>query len=438
MGLWSRIFSRRTQPPTRAGVLLPPPDLPQRAPMTIQTRQLGHEWPMHPGRPIAPDTIVNAFNQAEAGEPITQCDLFEDIIEGDGHLRSVIEARTLAVAGKPWKLLPGDTTPAAMRATEELEAALRETNTTDMIAAALGSRYYGFSGTEIDWRDVDGVIVPQWFIVVPYRRFRFDTLERPEITLERRSAREPLRPGRWVWLTNRTPAVTSMIVRTGLMRTATWYAGFKRWSWKDWVIYAQKFGIPLLEGIYDNDTTEEERERLNALVRAGLDVGGYTHHESVKVELKEPARAGDSKNLHGAIVAAANNEISKLVTGSTLTVDSGGPGSFALGKVHETRAFDLVVSDAQMVQDAFDRFIARPFVEWNGFPPGTPPPELRIHVAREVDPETRARILDILSGIGLTLDAGQIRDEFQLREPAPGDEVQPRSEPGDASPQSDG
>jgi len=408
----------------RLGLNLPPPPTPMRAPSGIVVKSVESldRFIQHPGFGLTPQKVVQCYRQAECGWPERQVDLFEDIIENDGHLRSVIEARTLAVAGKPWSVMPGGNEPIDIAAAQILNDALEETNFGEAIGAVLGARYYGYSATEIRWEDVGGDVVPTWFVPIPFRRIRFDDQDQPRIVNGMNGFEtEALEPGKWIYARNTGP-LTSVTARSGLMRTATWFALWKRWSWRDWVIYAEKFGIPLVIGRYqaDSGSTDADKAALEDIVSDIGEAGSAVMSDKTEVEIREAQRGGDSNGLHINIVKESNNEISKLITGSTLTVESGGPGSFALGKVHESRAFDLVVSDADLVAKRFAMDLARPFLRFNGLE-GARVPRLNIAVTREVDPLTRAQIVEKLHGMGLPLDTEQLRNEFQIKAP-PSDE----------------
>lgn len=394
---------------------LPPPPLGMQAPLSAQTQPSAEfdRFVRHPGFGLEPQTVLNIFRQAEDGWPMDQCDLFADIVENDGHLRSVKAARTLAVAGKKWQIMAGADDTASVAAAELLQAGLRDTNFADLMIHLLESRYGGFSGSEIRWGEIDGDSLPTWFVNVPCRRFRFDEFDRPRLLSATDFEGVELKAGQWVFGRNSVAGITA---RSGLLRTATWFALFKRWSWRDWVIYAEKFGIPLVRGIYKAGATEEDKAELEKAVEDIGEAGQATMSDETQIEIDEAKQGGDSTNLHASIVREANAEISKLITGSTLTVDSGGPGSFALGKVHETRSFDLVVADAEFVARRFREDIARPFLAYNGFK-GVALPDLIIHITRESDPLTRSKLAETLWRMGLKLDTEQLREDFQFRAP---------------------
>jgi phage gp29-like protein len=66
----------------------------------------------HPGDGLKPRRILELFLQEERGYSADMCDLFDDIIERDPHLRSQHEQRIDSVAGNEWMVLPGGDTEA--------------------------------------------------------------------------------------------------------------------------------------------------------------------------------------------------------------------------------------------------------------------------------------------------------------------------------------
>lgn len=406
-------FYRGRRRGERLSLQMPPPPAPVRAMSGVSTRPLAFldRRQQHPGFGLEPAAVVRIYRTAEWGWPCEQCDLFDDIVENDGHLRSLMVARTLAVSGKSWQVAAGGAEPIDLVAAEELEKSLRAANFDDLIQHILQSRYYGYSGSEIVWEDVEGFVRPTWFVNVPCRRFRFDEQDSPLLINEDNLEGEQLAAGKWIF----TRGAGGLAARAGLGRTFTWYALFKKWSWRDFTIYAEKFGIPLVLGKYAAEASEEDRDTLETAVNDIGEAGQAVMSEDTSIEITEAQRGGDSNGLHSKIIDEANREMSKLITGSTLTTDSGPAGSFALGKVHETRSFDLVVSDADLVVRQFAG-LARLFLRYNDLQ-GAAVPTLNIHIAREVDPLTRAKIAQIMQGMGLPLDEDQLRQEFQFRAP---------------------
>jgi phage gp29-like protein len=259
--------------------------------------------------------------------------------------------------------------------------------------------------------------VPVWFSNVPHRRLVF-ALEHdePRLTTTAEPTRGvPLEPGRW-WFSRRMHRLTAA---AGLARTATWWALFKRLSARDWVIFAERFGLPYVTGEYDERASDEDKAVLAKAAQSLGKDGSAIFSEACKLVVHEVQRSGSADGVHGSLIALCNAEISKLLAGSTLTSETGGPGSFALGRVHENRSFDLVMSDAERLAIRFEQDVGLPFVFFNGM--AARPPRLKVHVVRQYDPEARMRLMSAAANeLGLALDEEQVRQEFQLRRPGTG------------------
>lgn len=382
----------------------------------------------HPGYGAVPALVNGIFRQAEAGYIGGQCDLFDDLIESDGHLRSLIEGRIGAVAGREWVIQPGSQDAHSIKAAQTLERVLRDSlNFHDFIEHQLSANYYGFAASEIDWQERDGDVVPAWFANAPHTRFVFDKWNSLRLlTLEAQQDGVELLPGKWV--VTRRPHKN--LARAGLMRTLAWWAVFKRMSVRDWIIFAEKFGIPNVIGVYADNATEEAKDALETAIQNIGEAGQAVLAESTKIVFSEVQRQGDNSGLHPAVVALCESQMSKLVNGSTLTSDTGGPGSFALGKVHESRQFSLEVADATRLSHVFRQHIGVPFLRYNGLT-GAAAPRLKVQVMQELDAKTRAEVASIVvNDLGAEIDGAQLLDELGFRRPSrPEDALRGRVEP---------
>lgn len=429
MNLFQRIgrMFRKRNLPERLMLELPQPlPLQPSAVFDAVDFQLGDRFASHPGHGATPRRIVEIFQLAEMGYPRLQCDLFEDIVESDAHLRSQLDDRVEAVAGKSWIVQAGGDSAADVEAARALEAALRLVpNFQETLEHQLSANGYGYAASEIVWERKDGATVPVWFANVPHRRFIFDILDDSPRLL---TGKEPvkgvqLQPGKW-WVSRRRGRVA---VRAGLLRTATWWALFKRLAVRDWVVFAERFGIPYVHGTYNASTPDEEKAILKKAVQSLGKDGSAIFSDACQIVIDNMKEGGKTTDVHGAITSLCNAEISKLITGSTLMSETSGPGSFALGRVHQARSFDLVVSDAERLATRFELDIGKPFVTFNGL--NARPPRLKLHVIRESDPTERATIMGIVANeLGVNLDEEQVRQEFALKAPT-GEPVKGRRPP---------
>jgi phage gp29-like protein len=372
-------------------------------------------WSTHPGFGLTPDLVNAVFRAAEGGLVWRQADLFDDVLESDGHLRSLVLGRRDAVAGKEWVIQAGGKDASSIAAAEALEEKLRDSlNFHEFLEHQLMAPYYGWSASEIDWVVDSGVVFPAYLANAPHRRFVTGPGGEIRIFSERNTEGVPLQPGKWV--------VTLMphhnLARAGLLRTCTWWALFKRMSVRDWVILAEKFGLPNVIGYYEENSTPESRKALEKAVEDIGEAGQAVLSKATQIVISEVSqRSGNSQGLHQGLTSLCEAQMSKLISGATLTMETGGPGSFALGRVHQARSFSLEVGDAMRLSHVFRQHIGVPFMRYNGL--GGRAPRLKIQVVQELDPKTRVEVASILANeLGAELDGSQLFDELGFRRPA--------------------
>lgn len=372
-------------------------------------------WVPHPGRALVPQRINWIYAQAEHGWPQQQCDLADDIVQNDGHLRSQIETRRRSVAGKEWIIQAGGDSPVDHLAAQVLEQAIRDVpNFGETLEHQLTQPWYGWAASEIEWGiSASGAIAPVRFANVPHRRFLFGPRDDPRIIVEGHFADGvTLDPGRWLFSKN----YHRRTAMSGLLRTAIWWATFKRMATRDWVSYAERFGLPLPVGKYSDATPKEEKAALmKAVAQIGKD-GFAVMHDSCAIEFAQ-ASASTSQDVHAGLAGFCNAEMSKLITGATLTSGEGtSAGSYALGRVHENVSFNLVQFDATSLGNWFSQHVGIPFCYWNGLP--ARPPRLRLNVVREMDPVQRINTLAVaLNSLGVDLSKDQVRQENSIKAP---------------------
>lgn len=395
------------------------PDTPPTKLLTLIPEPTGGAWNQqaHPGYGLTANILLAAYHQAEYGYTWQQADVFADVIESDGHLRAQLEGRLDGVAGKPWMVIPGGDKRIDEVAAQELEGALRDVPVfADTIGHQLKKNWHGYSASEIEWKYTQGVVAPVFFADAPHRRIIFDwQTTQPKFMTGLSMDGLPLEPGGW-WFTTRRLS-SHVPARAGLMRTAAWWALFKRMQARDWQVFAARFGLPYVSGQYVAGASSQDKETLRQAVRKLGTDGGSIYQEGNKLEIHTVQHGGKAGDIQGSIIALCNAELSKLITGSTLTTETGGPGSFALGEVHANVAFELRASDAEKLSASFEQAIGAPFVKWNGMT-GARPPRLKINLVRDMAPLTRVQILSILSNnMGVKLSLQQVRTEFQLKAP---------------------
>lgn len=205
--------------------------------------------------------------------------------------------------------------------------------------------------------------------------------------------------------------------QAAILRTVAWWALFKRMSVRDWMIFAEKFGIPLVIGKPGENDSQDTRAKLkDAIAALGTEGRAILGGDATIQVLDQALRSGGGEHLHAGIVQLSNSEISKCITAGTLTADVGGPGSFALGQVHADQKHKLSLADARRIGTVFKRDLAREYLVRNRLFGVAAAPDLHLHV-QKLSLLTDSQVLKNLVGAGLPVSKSQVYDTFGYRAP---------------------
>lgn len=411
-------------------------------------------WIPHPGSSISPGAILAAFREAELGYPRLMVDLLDDLVEGDAHARNLFEHRERVGAKAPCEITAGAGDNESAEAATALNTAWRRLNWKASAEQLMRHHRYGFAGLEMDWDTIDiggrEWIVPTCLIVVPPRRFTIGTqgmvpvkkypdgsatAEANDLNVRYDELRlyqdlgypqgHPLRPGKWLTLRRQT----SQVARGGLGRTAALYLMAKRFSFRDWIILSERYGIPWPIAKYKESAPQDLIDLAKQIVANIGNDGGAAIPDELELELKDGATSKEP--VQQILGAWCNGELSKLINGSTLRNDSTGSGgaSYGLGNVHDAVAWDEVRADGELLSEALVQQVAMPFMRYNGL--RCAPPQISIVVEPDMGPQESVTIgVKLDNELGIKVSKAQIRRVTGFREPlnkedeAPGMQVQ--------------
>jgi len=125
---------------------------------------------------------------------------------------------------------------------------------------------------------------------------------------------------------------------------------------KFWVSFTEKFGQPLVWAQVPRGSAEAEYQKVADLMNETVQDGVLVTPEDSKVELLSGTGNGSSDNFK-QLCDFMNNEMSKAILGQTLTTESTGTGTQALGTVHQGVREDLIQQDKRMIEDCFNTLI---------------------------------------------------------------------------------
>ncbi len=134
----------------------------------------------------------------------------------------------------------------------------------------------------------------------------------------------------------------------GLFAKAAQYVIYKRGGFGDWSQFAEMFGMPFRELIYD-DYDEATRAKLEQ----GLQEWGAAcyslHPRSTELKIHPTGGSTGSNEVYDKLIAACDASISKTILGNTLTTEQGENGARSLGEVHKEVEDAKTASDKQFI-----------------------------------------------------------------------------------------
>lgn len=385
----------------------------------VAVASIRDRYSSYPSAGLDPRRLARIFREADEGDILRQAELFEEMEEKDPHLYSLLQTRKNAVLGLDYSVLPYSEDPKDLEVadfiTEAIDHILGFEEALLDLLDAIGK---GFAVTEIMWEVSDGRVWAKELRWVPQKRFTYpwDSNELKLITDDRPNGVE-IPPNKFVL--HRYKARSGHPSRQGVLRVVAWMYLFKNYTLKDWVAFAEVFGMPLRLGKYDPGASAEDRENLlKAVVQLGSDAAGIISRNT-DIEFIEVKGTGGAA-VYQALANFCNTEMSKAVLGQTLTTEVGQIGSYAASKTHSEVRQDLLEADCKALTETLRRDLIRPLVLFN-FGPGVELPWIKFHYEPPEDLVSQSKTYTTLvRDLGLPIAAEHVYEKFGIPKPEEG------------------
>ncbi|TDL99607.1 MAG: hypothetical protein C4K58_06865 [Flavobacteriaceae bacterium] len=128
---------------------------------------------------------------------------------------------------------------------------------------------------------------------------------------------------------------------SGLLEKAAPLTILKRHSWSSWDEFEQIFGIPLRIAKYAGGNPAVKEELVGWMQEMGTAAYAVLPQEA-EVEIKENSK-GDAFNVFLQKIKRADEGLSKLILGQTMTTDSG--SSLSQAEVHQGTLEEIIMAD---------------------------------------------------------------------------------------------
>ncbi len=381
----------------------------------ITVARVMDRWSSYPSSGLTPERLAQVFREADNGDVLRQAELFEEMEEKDPHLASQLQVRKLAVQGLEYEVLPGGEDARAVKIADFCREALAGlSDWDDHILDMLDAVAKGFSIQEILWDVSGGEVRVRGLRWVHCKKITFRDSMTPSILTEE----EPFRgvePPPFKILYHRYRARSGYDTRAGMLRVCAWMYLFKNYAIKDWISFAELYGMPLRLGVYEPGASPDDKAALLDAVRSlGTDAAGIVS-KNTEVRFIEAQKSG-SVNVYDTLANFCDAQVSKAILGQTLTSEAGGrsgTGSYALGTVHAGVRRDLVTADSKSLARTINHQLLRPLVGFN-FGWDAPAPKLRFLDQQPEDLETLARVYTSLREMGFDISQEHVSHRFKV------------------------
>lgn len=376
----------------------------------------------YPSRNLTPERLAAIFREADQGDIYRQAELFEEMEEKDTHLYSILQTRKNSVLGLDWEIMPYSDDQGDVKVADMVRDAFEFEGLENALLDLLDAIGKGFGVTEIMWQIKESKVGVEKLKWVHQKRFRFDDFDHLRLLTENDMAHGIELPKN-KFVIHKYKAKSGHPSRAGVLRVCSWMYLFKNYNIKDWVTFAEVFGMPIRLGKYDTGTSKEDKEALiQAVTQLGTDAAGIIS-KSTEIEFVESVKRSD--NIYEVLAEFCNREMSKAVLGQTLTTDVGSTGSYAASKTHNEVRHDLKEADCKALAETLRKYLVRPLVLFN-IPNAdlTRLPWVRFKYEPPEDLERTSKIYKtVVTDMGLPVAKDHMYEKFGIPKPGDGDEL---------------
>jgi phage gp29-like protein len=386
-------------------------------------------WSDYPSQGLTPQRLAAIFKEADQGDVYRQAELFEEIEEKDGHVACEIQKRKNAVLSFDYNVQPYSESVEDKKIAEFCGDVIYNLQKfEDALLDLLDAIGKGFSMNEPIY-DVSErrIIISDLQWIHQKRAVFYDrsvaniwqkSPEMPRILTEAEPINGEIMPP-FKLIYHRYKARSGYDTRAGILRVCAWMYLFKNYAIKDWVAFAEVFGMPIRIGKYDPADKEGKESLITAIQSLGTDAAGVIS-KNTEIEFVESVKGSSQDNIFNVLAEFCDKQNSKAILGQTLTTQEGNSGSYALGKIHNLVRQDLTRADSESLSNTVRFQIFRPLVGWN-FGWDKPLPWFKIMYEPSADLNQLSQVYERIWTIGQPVSQEHVSERFKIPLPKKGE-----------------
>lgn len=374
-------------------------------------------WDQTTASGLTPYALAGLLAEAAAGDATSYLTLAEEMEERDLHYRCEIGKRRLAVTRLEATVEAASDDPKDEELADQVRELTRRDGFRFLCADLMDALGKGYSVCEILW-DRAGQWWPDRYLWRDPRWFVFDRLGRQELRLlDEANSTDGLALAPYKFVAHVPRLKTGIPIRQGIARVAAWAWMCKNFAVKDWMAFAETYGMPLRLGKYGAGASSEDIAVLKlAVANLGSDAAAVIP-DSMMVEFVESTKGGGSggHELYQKLADWLDKQVSRGILGQTATTE-GTAGKLGNEDAQAEVREDIRDDDAWQLAATLNRDLVQPFIDLN-WGPQQRYPQLQLRAQDQDDLTLLVSALEKLVPLGLKVEQSVIRDKFGLPEP---------------------
>lgn len=369
---------------------------------------------------LTPLRLAGMLQSAASGYAHDYLALAEEMEEKDLHYRCEIGKRKLAVSSLPVVVEAASDEPKDVKLADEVRAMVKMAGFRGLLKDLLDGLGKGYSVCEIIWQR-GAKWLPTRYEWRDPRFFTFDRESRQQIRLlDEQNLADGIELAPYKFIVHLPHLKTGIPIRGGLARVAALSWMCKNYTIKDWLAYAEVFGMPLRTGKYQPGASQEDISILKAAVASLGSDAAAVFPDGMKVEFIESSKGTGGHELFNKLADYLDAQVSRGILGQTATTQ-GTPGKLGGDDAQAEVREDIRDDDAVQLAETINRDLVRPFIDLN-FGPQENYPELILRAVEAEDLTLLVTALEKLVPLGLKVEQSVVRDKLGLPDPADGAE----------------
>lgn len=364
---------------------------------------------------LTPSGLAAILRNAADGDHDAFLVLAEEMEERDLHYACEMGKRKLAVARLPISVESYSDDARDIELADAVRDLVRRPGFRNLIKELLDALGKGFSVCEIMWDRSGSKWRPAEYIWRDPRFFTFDRVGRTQIRLrDAANLAEGIELPGYKFIRHLPRIKTGIPIRGGIARLAAWAFMCKGYTIKDWLAFAEVFGMPLRLGKYDAGASEADKAVLRmAVANLGTDAAAI-FPRSMEIELVEAGKSG-STDFFQRLADYLDTQVSRGILGQTATTQ-GTPGKLGNEEAQKEVREDIRDDDAEQLEDTLNRDLVRAFIDLN-YGPQENYPTIQLRATKQEDIVALSEALAKLVPLGLSVEQSVIRDKLGLPDP---------------------